>query len=92
VPELGDRCKAMLEDITVLTSGQMVDEGLSIKLEDITPDMLGRAKRIWVDGALEVEVQERKDRVEDAMHATRAAVEEGIVAGGGRPCSMASEP
>jgi chaperonin GroEL len=74
----------MLGDITVLTSGQVVGEGLSNKLEDVTPDMLVRAKRIWVDGALEVEVRERKDRVEDAMHATRAAaVEEGIVADGG---------
>ena len=138
-PGFGDRRKAMLEDIAVLTGGQVVSEELGIKLENVTPDMLGRAKRIRVDkenttivegagarediqgritqiraqieettsdydreklqerlaklaggvavirvgGASEVEVRERKDRVEDAMHATRAAVEEGIVAGGG---------
>ena len=138
-PGFGDRRKAMLEDIAVLTGGQVVSEELGIKLENVTPDMLGRAKRIRIDkenttivegagarediqgritqiraqieettsdydreklqerlaklaggvavirvgGASEVEVRERKDRVEDAMHATRAAVEEGIVAGGG---------
>ena len=138
-PGFGDRRKAMLEDIAVLTGGQVVSEELGIKLENVTLDMLGRAKRIRIDkenttivegagarediqgritqiraqieettsdydreklqerlaklaggvavirvgGASEVEVRERKDRVEDAMHATRAAVEEGIVAGGG---------
>ena len=138
-PGFGDRRKAMLEDIAVLTGGQVVSEDLGIKLENVTLDMLGRAKRIRIDkenttivegagarediqaritqiraqieettsdydreklqerlaklaggvavirvgGASEVEVKERKDRVEDAMHATRAAVEEGIVAGGG---------
>jgi chaperonin GroEL len=138
-PGFGDRRKAMLEDIAVLTGGQVVSEDLGIKLDNVTLDMLGRAKRIRVDkenttivegagtrddiqgrvgqiraqieettsdydreklqerlaklsggvavirvgGASEVEVRERKDRVEDAMHATRAAVEEGIVAGGG---------
>ena len=138
-PGFGDRRKAMLEDIAILTNGQVISEDLGIKLESVTLDMLGRAKRvsitkddttvvggtgkkadivarcnqirqqveettsdydseklqerlaklsggvavIRVGGATEVEVKERKDRVEDAMHATRAAVEEGIVAGGG---------
>ena len=138
-PGFGDRRKAMLEDIAILTGGQVISEDLGIKLENVTLDMLGTAKRIVVDkenttivqgagkkkdiegrcnqiraqidettsdydreklqerlaklaggvavirvgGATEVEVKEKKDRVEDAMHATRAAVEEGIVAGGG---------
>ena len=138
-PGFGDRRKAMLEDIAILTSGQMISEDLGIKLENVTLNMLGRAKRVRVEkenttiidgagkksdiqgrvaqiraqieettsdydreklqerlaklaggvaiirvgGATEVEVKERKDRVEDAMHATRAAVEEGVVAGGG---------
>ena len=138
-PGFGDRRKAMLEDIGILTGGQVISEDLGIKLENVTLDMLGTAKRIVVDkenttivqgagkkkdiegrcnqiraqieettsdydreklqerlaklaggvavirvgGATEVEVKEKKDRVEDAMHATRAAVEEGIVAGGG---------
>jgi chaperonin GroEL len=138
-PGFGDRRKAMLEDIAVLTGGQVISEDLGIKLENVTLDMLGKAKRIRIDkenttiidgsgkkkdiegrigqikaqieettsdydreklqerlaklaggvavirvgGATEVEVKERKDRVDDAMHATRAAVEEGIVAGGG---------
>ena len=138
-PGFGDRRKAMLEDMAILTGGQMVSEDLGIKLENVTLDMLGRAKKvvitkdnttivdgagekkeiearcgqiraqieetssdydkeklqerlaklaggvavIRVGGATEVEVKERKDRVDDAMHATRAAVEEGVVAGGG---------
>jgi len=138
-PGFGDRRKAMLEDIAVLTAGQMIAEDLGIKLENVTLDMLGRAKRariekenttlidgagkkadiqgriaqlkaqieettsdydreklqerlaklaggvavIRVGGSTEVEVKEKKDRVDDAMHATRAAVEEGIVPGGG---------
>jgi chaperonin GroEL len=138
-PGFGDRRKAMLEDIAVLTAGQVISEDLGIKLENVTLDMLGRAKRVTIDkenttvvdgagkkqdiqgrvaqikaqieettsdydreklqerlaklaggvaiirvgGATEVEVKERKDRVDDAMHATKAAVEEGIVAGGG---------
>ncbi len=138
-PGFGDRRKAMLQDIAVLTGGQVVSEDLGIKLENVTIDMLGRAKRISIDkdnttiidgsgkkkdidgrvnqiraqieetssdydreklqerlaklaggvavirvgGATEVEVKERKDRVEDAMNSTRAAVEEGIVPGGG---------
>src|SRR5579883_2310880 len=138
-PGFGDRRKAMLEDIAVLTGGQMISEELGIKLENVTLQMLGRAKRVRIEkeattiidgagekkeiegrisqiktqiaettsdydreklqerlaklaggvavikvgGATEVEVKERKDRVDDAMHATRAAVEEGIVAGGG---------
>ena len=138
-PDFGDRRKAMLADIAVLTGGQVVSEDLGIKLENVTLDMLGRAKRVDIDkdnttvvdgsdkkkdiqarceqiraqveettsdydreklqerlaklaggvavirvgGATEVEVKERKDRVEDAMNSTRAAVEEGVVAGGG---------
>ena len=138
-PGFGDRRKAMLEDIAILTGGQVISEDLGIKLESVTIDMLGSAKRLVVDkenttivqgagkkkeiegrcnqirsqieettsdydreklqerlaklaggvavirvgGATEVEVKEKKDRVEDAMHATRAAVEEGVVAGGG---------
>ena len=138
-PGFGDRRKAMLEDIAVLTGGQVISEELGIKLEQVTIDMLGRAKKVSmtkenttiVDGtgkksdiqgriaqikaqieettsdydreklqerlaklaggvavikdaaATEIEVKERKDRVDDALHATRAAVEEGIVPGGG---------
>src|SRR5499426_1071049 len=138
-PGFGDRRKAMLEDIAILTSGQVISEDLGIKLENVTLDMLGKAKRVRVEkenttiidggglkediqgrctqikaqieettsdydreklqerlaklaggvavikvgGATEIEVKERKDRVDDAMHATRAAVEEGIVPGGG---------
>ena len=138
-PGFGDRRKAMLEDIAILTSGQMISEDLGIKLENVTLDMLGRAKRIRMDkenttiidgagkkkdieariaqikaqieettsdydkeklqerlaklaggvaiirvgGSTEVEVKEKKDRVDDALNATRAAVEEGIVPGGG---------
>ena len=138
-PGFGDRRKAMLADIAVLTSGQVISEDLGIKLENVTLDMLGRTKRVDIDkdnttivdgagkkkdiharcdqiraqveettsdydkeklqerlaklsggvaiikvgGATEVEVKERKDRVEDAMNSTRAAVEEGVVAGGG---------
>jgi chaperonin GroEL len=138
-PGFGDRRKAMLEDIAVLTSGQMISEDLGIKLENVTLNMLGRAKRVRIEkenttiidgagkkkdiegrinqikvqieettsdydkeklqerlaklsggvaiikvgGSTEVEVKERKDRVDDALHATRAAVEEGIVPGGG---------
>jgi chaperonin GroEL len=138
-PGFGDRRKAMLEDLAVLTGGQVISEDLGIKLENVTLDMLGRAKRVRVEkenttiidgaaskadiagrctqlraqieettsdydkeklqerlaklaggvaiirvgGGSEVEVKERKDRVDDAMHATRAAVEEGVVPGGG---------
>jgi chaperonin GroEL len=138
-PGFGDRRKAMLEDIAILTAGQMVSEELGIKLENVTLQMLGTAKRVRIDketttiidgagdkkdidarvsqikaqieettsdydreklqerlaklaggvavirvgGATEVEVKERKDRVDDALHATRAAVEEGISPGGG---------
>jgi chaperonin GroEL len=138
-PGFGDRRKAMLEDIAILTGGQVISEDLGIKLESVTLDMLGTAKRvsitkedttivdgagkkgdiearckqiraqieettsdydreklqerlaklaggvavIKVGGATEVEVKERKDRVDDALHATRAAVEEGVVPGGG---------
>jgi chaperonin GroEL len=138
-PGFGDRRKAMLEDIAILTGGTLIAEDLGIKLENVTLNMLGRAKRVLIDkdnttiidgggkkkdiegrinqikaqiedttsdydkeklqerlaklaggvavikvgGATEVEVKERKDRVEDALHATRAAVEEGVVPGGG---------
>ncbi len=138
-PGFGDRRKAMLEDMAILTGGQVISEDLGIKLENVTLDMLGTAKKVMitkeettiidgagkkkeiegrcaqiraqveetssdydkeklqerlaklaggvavirVGGATEIEVKERKDRVEDAMNSTRAAVEEGIVAGGG---------
>ncbi len=138
-PGFGDRRKAMLEDIAILTGGQVISEDLGIKLENVTLNMLGKAKRVLIEkenttivegagkgedikgrcnqiraqieettsdydreklqerlaklaggvavirvgGASEAEVKERKDRVDDAMHATRAAVEEGIVPGGG---------
>src|SRR6266516_4292213 len=90
-PGFGDRRKAMLEDIAVLTGGQLISEDLGIKLENVTLQMLGRAKKIIIEkekttsvgGATEIEVKEKKDRVEDALNATRAAVEEGIVPGGG---------
>src|ERR1700747_1294054 len=138
-PGFGDRRKAMLEDIAILTAGQAISEDLGIKLENVTVDMLGRSKKVMIDkenttivsgagekagiqaritqikaqieettsdydreklqerlaklaggvavlrvgGATEIEVKERKDRVDDAMHATRAAVEEGVLPGGG---------
>ena len=138
-PGFGDRRKAMLEDIAILTAGEMISEDLGIKLENVTLQMLGQAKKVTIDkdnttivdgagaadaikgrveqiraqietttsdydreklqerlaklaggvavikvgGATEVEVKERKDRVDDALHATRAAVEEGILPGGG---------
>src|SRR5213595_352554 len=138
-PGFGDRRKAMLQDIAILTGGQAISEDLGIKLENVTLNMLGRAKKVTIDkenttivggagkkadivaritqikaqieettsdydrekleerlaklaggvavirvgGATEIEVKERKDRVDDAMHATRAAVEEGILPGGG---------
>ena len=138
-PGFGDRRKSMLEDIAVLTNGQLISEDLGMKLENVTIEMLGRAKRVVIDkdtttiidgagdkaaiaarlqqikaliedttsdydkeklqerlaklaggvavirvgGATETEVKEKKDRIDDALNATRAAVEEGIVAGGG---------
>jgi chaperonin GroEL len=138
-PGFGDRRKAMLEDMAIVTGGQVISEDIGIKLENVTLDMLGKSKKIQitkeattiidgagktkdiearcnqiraqmeetssdydkeklqerlaklaggvavirVGGATEVEVKERKDRVDDAMHATRAAIEEGIIAGGG---------
>ena len=138
-PGFGDRRKAMLQDIAILTGGQAISEDLGIKLENVTLAMLGNAKKVMIDkenttivsgagkkaeiqariaqiksqieettsdydreklqerlaklaggvavirvgGATEIEVKERKDRVDDAMHATRAAVEEGILPGGG---------
>ncbi len=146
-PGFGDRRKAMLEDIAILTAGTMIAEDLGIKLENVTLDMLGKAKRVRVEkenttiingagekkdidgriaqikaqieettsdydkeklqerlaklaggvavirvgGATEVEVKEKKDRVEDALHATRAAVEEGILPGGGVPLLRAAK-
>ncbi len=146
-PGFGDRRKAMLEDIAILTGGTMVATDLGIKLENVTVNMLGRAKKVIIEkenttivngagkkadiegrigqlktqieettsdydreklqerlaklaggvavirvgGASEIEVKERKDRVDDAMHATRAAVEEGILPGGGVALLRASE-
>jgi chaperonin GroEL len=146
-PGFGDRRKAMLEDIAILTGGTMVSADLGIKLENVTTNMLGRSKRVMIDkenttiingsgkkadiqariaqikaqieetssdydkeklqerlaklaggvavirvgGATEIEVKERKDRVDDAMHATRAAVEEGILPGGGVALLRAAE-
>ncbi len=146
-PGFGDRRKAMLEDIAILTKGEVVSEDLGIKLESVTLGMLGTAKRVTIDkdnttivdgagdaesikgrteairqqievttsdydreklqerlaklaggvavikvgGSTEVEVKERKDRVDDALHATRAAVEEGIVPGGGTALLYASK-
>ncbi|CAI8236588.1 MAG: 60 kDa chaperonin [Alphaproteobacteria bacterium] len=146
-PGFGDRRKAMLEDIAILTGGQVVSEDLGIKLENVTLDMLGTAKRVnitkddsvivdgagakkdidarvaqirtqienttsdydreklqervaklaggvavlKVGGATEVEVKERKDRVDDALNATRAAVEAGIVPGGGTALLLATQ-
>ncbi len=146
-PGFGDRRKAMLEDIAILTGGQVISEDLGIKLESVTLEMLGRAKKVTitkddttvvdglgekggiearigqikkqiedttsdydkeklqerlaklaggvavirVGGATEVEVKERKDRVDDALNATRAAVEEGIVPGGGIALLKASK-
>ncbi|MFC2254435.1 chaperonin GroEL [Labrys portucalensis] len=146
-PGFGDRRKAMLEDIAILTGGTVISEDLGIKLENVTLEMLGRAKKVVIEkenttivdgaggrndidgrvaqiraqieettsdydreklqerlaklaggvavirvgGATEVEVKERKDRVDDAMHATRAAVEEGILPGGGVALLRASK-
>jgi chaperonin GroEL len=146
-PGFGDRRKAMLEDIAILTGGTMVSADLGTKLENVTINMLGRAKKVMIDkenttivggagkkadiqaritqikaqieetasdydreklqerlaklaggvavirvgGATEIEVKERKDRVDDAMHATRAAVEEGVLPGGGVALLRASE-
>jgi chaperonin GroEL len=145
-PGFGDRRKAMLEDIAILTGGQMIAEDLGIKLENVTLQMLGKAKRVRIEkenttiingagskddiqgrvaqikaqieettsdydreklqerlaklaggvavirvgGATEVEVKEKKDRVDDALNATRAAVEEGILPGGGVPLLRAT--
>jgi chaperonin GroEL len=145
-PGFGDRRKAMLEDLAILTGGTVISEDLGIKLETVTLDMLGRAKKVLIEkenttivegagkaedikgrcsqiraqveettsdydreklqerlaklaggvavirvgGATEVEVKERKDRVDDGLHATRAAVEEGIVPGGGVALARAS--
>jgi chaperonin GroEL len=146
-PGFGDRRKSMLEDLAILTGGQVISEDLGIKLENVTLDMLGTAKKVRIEkenttiidgagkkqdiegrctqlraqieettsdydkeklqerlaklaggvaiirvgGATEIEVKERKDRVDDAVHATRAAVEEGVVAGGGVTLLYASK-
>jgi chaperonin GroEL len=146
-PGFGDRRKAMLEDIAILTAGTMIAEDLGIKLENVTLEMLGKAKRVRIEkenttiingvgakkdiegriaqikaqieettsdydkeklqerlaklaggvavirvgGATEIEVKEKKDRVDDALHATRAAVEEGILPGGGVPLLRAAK-
>ena len=143
-PGFGDRRKAMLEDIAILTGGQVISQEVGIKLEEVTLAMLGSAKKvnitkddttivdgagqadliqarcaqikkqiedstsdydrekleerlaklsggvavIKVGGATEVEVKEKKDRIDDALHATRAAVKEGVVVGGGTACCM----
>jgi chaperonin GroEL len=145
-PSFGDRRRAMLDDIAVLTGGQVISDDLGVKLENVTLDMLGKAKKVLIDkadttivegggkkadiaarcsqigaqieastsdydreklqerlaklsggvavirvgGSTEVEVKERKDRVDDGLHATRAAVEEGIVPGGGVALARAS--
>jgi len=145
-PGFGDRRKSMLEDIAILTGGTVISEDLGIKLENVTLEMLGKAKKVLIDkenttivegagkkadivgrckqlraqieettsdydkekmqerlaklaggvaiirvgGSTEVEVKERKDRVDDGLHATRAAVEEGIVPGGGVALARAS--
>jgi chaperonin GroEL len=145
-PGFGDRRKAMLEDIAILTGGTVISEDLGVKLENVKLNELGKAKRVLIEkenttivegagkkndiigrcnqiraqveettsdydreklqerlaklaggvavirvgGSTEVEVKERKDRVDDALHATRAAVEEGVVAGGGVPLARAS--
>jgi chaperonin GroEL len=146
-PGFGDRRKSMLEDLAILTGGQVISEDLGVKFENVTLDMLGRAKKVRIEketstiidgagkkediaarctqlraqieettsdydkeklqerlaklaggvaiirvgGATEIEVKERKDRVDDAMHATRAAVEEGVVPGGGVTLLYASK-
>ena len=146
-PGFGDRRKSMLEDIAILTGGQVISEDLGVKFENVTLDMLGSAKKVRIEketstiidgagkkkdiaarctqiraqieettsdydkeklqerlaklaggvaiirvgGATEIEVKERKDRVDDAMHATRAAVEEGVVPGGGVTLLYASK-
>ena len=146
-PGFGDRRKAMLQDIAVLTAGELISEDLGIKLENVTVQMLGKAKRVTitkddttivdgagkkadiearigqikqqiedttsdydkeklqerlaklaggvavikVGGSSEIEVKERKDRVDDALNATRAAVEEGIVPGGGVALAVGGE-
>jgi chaperonin GroEL len=146
-PGFGDRRKSMLEDLAILTGGQVISEDLGIKLENVTLDMLGTAKKVRIErenttiidgagkktdiegrctqlraqieettsdydkeklqerlaklaggvaiirvgGATEIEVKERKDRVDDAVHATRAAIEEGVVAGGGVTLLYASK-
>ena len=146
-PGFGDRRKSMLEDIAILTGGQVISEDLGVKFENVTLDMLGNAKKVRIEketstiidgagkkkdiaarctqiraqieettsdydkeklqerlaklaggvaiirvgGATEIEVKERKDRVDDAMHATRAAVEEGVVPGGGVTLLYASK-
>src|SRR6202007_3001556 len=146
-PGFGDRRKAMLQDIAILTAGEFISEDIGTKLENVTLDMLGRAKKVIIDkenttigsgagkkadsearikqiraeieetpsdydreklqerlaklaggvavirvgGATEVEVKEKKDRVEDALHATRAAVEEGVLPGGGVALLRATE-
>src|SRR3990167_8701308 len=90
-PGFGDRRKAILEDIAVLTGAKVIAEEVGLSLDKVTLEDLGQAKRvevgkentILIDGAGEVELKEKKARVEDALHATRAAVEDGVVPGGG---------
>ena len=85
-PGFGDRRKAMLEDIAILTGGQLISDELGMKLESVTINMLGRARKVVIDKENTTIVNgagKKKDRVEDALNATRAAVQEGIVPGGG---------
>src|SRR5690606_9772020 len=92
-PGFGDRRKAMLQDIAILTSGQVISEEIGLSLDKVELEQLGSAKRvvIKVGAATEVEMKEKKDLVDDALHATRAAVEEGIVPGGGVALVRAAE-
>src|ERR1700681_4421823 len=85
-PGFGDRRKAMLEDIAILTGGQLISDELGMKLESVTINMLGRARKVVIDKENTTIVSgagKKKDRVEDALNATRAAVQEGVVPGGG---------
>ncbi|MCL4167909.1 UNVERIFIED_CONTAM: hypothetical protein GTU68_056471 [Idotea baltica] len=82
-PGFGDRRKAMLEDIAILTGGTVISEERGYKLENATVEYLGTAEKINIDKDNTTIVDEKKDRVDDALHATRAAVQEGVVAGGG---------
>src|SRR5213078_1113984 len=79
-PGFGDRRKAMLQDMAILTGGQVITEEVGLKLENVTLDLLGKARKVV---ATKVELKEKKHRIEDAVSTTKAAIEEGVVAGGG---------